>query len=493
MKLKFKKIQIDSGRPIAFLNKNSARALNIHKDERAEVSYKGKKIVLAINILDEILSSKEISLSSEALSYLKIKEGEFLEIEPSVEPQSISFIFKKLNGKRLKREEIDSIIKDIVSNSLNEAEIAYFVSAVFEHGMSYEETIALTEAIAKSGNVIKWNSKTVADKHSIGGIPNNRTTPIVVSICAAAGIIIPKTSSKAITTASATADAMETITNVYLSTNKLKSIVAKTNACLAWGGSLGLAPADDKLIRVERLLKIDPEAQLIASIIAKKIAVGSTDILIDIPYGNGAKVSFEKAKKLKNKFSKIGAHFGKKIEVVLTDGSQPIGNGVGPVLEIVDVLAVLNRKKSPKDLEEKALFLASKILEMTNNCKRGEGYSKAKKILDSKEALKKFNEIIELQGKKSIVLKPAKFSYSYIADEKLKIVSIDNQLINSLGRTLGCPTDFSAGMYLHKHVGETVFEKQPLITLYAQNRKKLKEGIKFFSKTKPIKTITFKK
>ena len=113
--------------------------------------------------------------------------------------------------------------------------------------------------------------------------------------------------------------------------------------------------ADDKLIRVERLLNLDPQSQLIASIMSKKLAVGSKFILIDIPFGEGAKVTKSQALVLKKKFKGIAKHFKLHVEIILTDGSQPIGNGIGPLLEAEDVMAVLrNDPLAPEDLRKKS-------------------------------------------------------------------------------------------------------------------------------------------
>src|SRR3989344_2670640 len=239
--------------------------------------------------------------------------------------------------------------------------------------MSMQETAWMTESIVETGQKLNLRKKIIADKHSIGGIAGNRTTPIVVSICSAAGLTIPKTSSRAITSAAGTADVIETIAKVDFSISELKGIITRVNACMIWGGSLGLAPADDKIIQVERLLKLDPEPQLLASIMAKKIAVGATHVLIDIPCGKTAKVTRQEAVKLKKNFLDLSRYFKIKLECVLTDGSQPIGNGIGPVLEMRDVLAVLKQSPSrPIDLEKKSLFLSAGLLELAGRAGRGQ-------------------------------------------------------------------------------------------------------------------------
>lgn len=486
MELKVKKIGLGAGRPVAFLNENKSKKLNIHLGDRVEVIFMRKRVIAVVDLAKDFISENEIALSEEVVSYLGVRAGDHVKVNLALEPRSNRYISKKLNGQKLSKKEIFSIVGDIVNNALTEAEIAYFVSGVYENGMNMEETKHLTEAMFKTGVRLTWGNKKIVDKHSIGGIAGNRTTPIVVAICAAAGLTMPKTSSRAITSAAGTADAMETIAKVDFTASELKKIVNKVGACLVWGGALGLAPADDKLIRVERLLGLDPESQLIASIMSKKLAVGSKYVLIDISYGPQAKVSKEGAEKLKRKFIEIGTHFGLKIKVAITNGIQPIGNGIGPVLEMRDILRVLRRENSPVDLEEKSLFLSGEILEMTGKAKKGEGIGMAREILESGRALKKFEEIISAQGKRDIFLKNAKFCHDIKSSEAGKVKSIDNKQINYLARILGCPIDKSSGVYLYKHLGDSVLKGEKVLTLYSESEKKLKEAINFFLETRPV-------
>ena len=476
MKLKLKKLAFGAGRPVVFLNEENTKKINAHLGDRIEVRHNGKKIIAILDIVKGFLKTGEVSLSEEVINYLGTSPGALVDIYLALEPRSNAYIYKKLKGEELSKEEIEKIIRDIVNNSLNEAEVAYFVSGVYKKGMTLKETIYLTEAIVNTGEKIKWPHHLIADKHCIGGIPGNRTTPLVVSICAAAGVKMPKTSSRAITSAAGTADTMETITHVEFSISELKKIVEKTNACLAWGGFLGLAPADDKLIRVERMLNIDPESQLIASIVAKKIAAGSTHVLIDIPYGEGAKVSKKEALNLKNKFLTVAKYFKLKMRVVITLGNQPIGNGIGPLLEMRDILKVLKKDNSPKDLENKSVMLAGQILELVGKSKKNEGEALARCILESGAALKKFNEIITTQGKKELMAL-APHSYEIKANKSGKIKKISNLAINRIARTLGCPIDKSAGIYLHKHISDSVRKGEALLTFYSESQKKLQEAV----------------
>jgi AMP phosphorylase len=489
MRLKIRNLEIQAGRPVVFINKEAAHKLHIHTNERVSIAHGKNKIVAVVDIVDDFFKANEISVSEDITNFLKVSPGDLVDVNLVLPSESVHLILKKLNGKVLSKAEICSIVQGIVNNTLDEAEIAFFVSAVYENGMSMQETIDLTEAMYKTGTVLNWHNPKIVDKHCIGGIAGNRTTPIVVSICAAAGIIMPKTSSRAITSASGTADVIETISNVDFTAEKLKKIVKKVGACLAWGGSLGFSPADDKLIRMERLLGIDPESQLIASILSKKLAVGSKYVLIDIPYGEGAKVTKQKALRLRKKFLAIGKHFKLKMNIVLTPGDEPIGNGIGPILEMRDVLKVLKRESSPKDLEDKSLFLAAQILEMTGKAKKGKGLLLAKSILDSGKAYKKFNEIISAQGKKNITLKPANLSYSHKADKGGLIASIDNKETNTIARILGCPVDIASGIYLYKHKNQRVREGEVILSLFSESKQKLNEAIEYLHNHPPIKII----
>ena len=257
---------------------------------------------------------------------------------------------------------------------------------------------------------------------------------------------------------------------------------------MVWGGALGVVPADSKIIQIEKSLKIDPEAQLLASIMAKKLAVDSKYIVIDIPYGKNAKVDRKKALHLKKKFESVGRYFNRKLEVVLTDGNKPIGRGIGPIPELRDIISVLDpSKKGPKDLEEKSLMLAGRLLEMSGKVKKGKGIARATYILNSGLAFKKFKEIINAQGGSLSKIKPSKFEKKIIAKKSGRVVEIINRKINNLAKIAGSPIDKAAGLYLHKNVGERVEKGKPIITIYAESKSRLNQAINFYEKEKPIR------
>jgi len=483
MELKVRALRFEAGKPVCMVHEKTAKKMSLHVGNRVLIKKGDRKIISVADTVQRLLRLNEIAVSQEIIKQLNLKNKSKVEVEITSKPHSIDLIKNKLKGKELSKKEIYEIIRDISNNALTEAEVAFFISAVYSQDMSLKETKALIRAMVKTGSRLRLRGK-IADKHCIGGIAGNRTTPIIISICSAAGLIMPKTSSRAITSAAGTADVIETLARVDFSTNKIKRIIKKTNACFVWGGALGLAPVDDKIIKIGRVVKIDSTAQLLASILSKKISVDSKYILIDIPYGKSAKVTKAKAEKLKYKFLAMGREFDLKLKVVLTNGKEPIGNGIGPVLEMNDVLKILKRKDGPKDLEEKSIMLAGNLLEMTGKAKKGKGIELAKKILNSGLAYKKFKQIIKIQKGKIKKLRPGKYNYTIESKKTLKIKHLNNKLINALARQSGSPDDKAAGVYLYKKTNQVVKKKEKIMTIYAVSEEKLQHAKKFYQKNK---------
>lgn len=484
MELKVKNIKLSSGGPqIAILNEKDATKLNVEALERIKVN----NIIAVVDIAKDDKSIKEgyIGLFNETTNVLKIKNNQKVKVSITSRPNSIDFIRKKLQGIPLTKEEIYEIVNDIVDNKLSEIELTYFVSACYTQKLSVDETKNLTVAIIHRGKQINWGKRLVVDKHSLGGIPGNRTTPIIISIVAAMGLTIPKTSSRSITSAAGTADTIEVLAKVTFDIHKIKEIVNKTNACMVWGGALELASADDKLIKIERPLSLDPQGILLASIMAKKAAVGSKYVLIDIPIGKSAKIKTkEDALILKEKFIQLGNSLGIKVKGVITDGSQPIGNGIGPALEILDVLAVLKRDKNrPLDLEKKSVYLAGELLEMVG-VKNGE--KKAQEILDSGKAFQKLCEIVKAQEGSINHIQLSKFQRIIKSEKQGTIQEIDNKALSKLARIAGAPQSKGSGVYIFVHKGNKIHTGDNLFTIYAENENKLKYSLNFIKENKNI-------
>lgn len=469
-------MDVATGGPlVCILNEEDAKRLDVHSGDRILVKFKKRETTCIVNVSesDKAVAKGTIGLFEEVLDTLHVQNKDTVEICFTGKPESLKHIRDKLYGKELTYKEMYHIIDDITHDRLSEVEKTYFVSAGFANGFTTNEIVNMTKAMVETGDKLKFKGVTL-DKHCIGGVPGNRTTMIVVPILAAAGFTIPKTSSRAITSPAGTADTMECLAKVTLSEKKIKEVVRKTKACIVHGGSMNLAPADDKIIEVEHPLSIDAEGQLLASVMAKKHSVSANHVLIDIPVGKGAKVESKRdAAHLKWMFTKIGKKLGMNVKVILTDGSQPVGNGVGPLLELRDVISILqNDPLAPLDLKQKALSMVATLLHMAGKYSKRSALVHAREILESGKALRKMHQIMSAQGK---VTQPKLGTQTHIVRSgKSGIVKrIDNKIVAKIATTSGAPEDKGAGMYLHKKVGDTVKKGEVLYTVYAYSKFKL--------------------
>lgn len=450
---------------------------------RILTTVKGKSIIATLNIInDGILKMGEASLSESAWQTLKAKKGDKINFSHVPPVASMQDVRAKMYRRPLKKEAFRAIINDIVNGQYSNIEIAAFITACAGDNLNIQEIIGLTNAMVDAGQKLTWNKKIVVDKHCVGGLPGNRTTPIVVSIVAAAGLTIPKTSSRAITSPAGTADTVETITNVELDIKKIKKVVAKENGCFVWGGSVKLSPADDVLIRVERALDVDSEGQMIASVLSKKAAAGSTHVVIDIPIGKTAKVrSINDAEKLKKYFKEVGKAIGLKVKVLLTDGSQPVGKGIGPSLEAIDVLSVLrNEENAPKDLKERALLIAGSIIDLANKAKKKNGIETARSILSTGKAYEKFLAICNAQGGFREP-KLAPYKTDVLAKKAGTVRAIDNRKLAKVAKLAGAPHDPSAGVLLYTPLGTKVKKGDKIYTVYAEAKGELKYALDYLN------------
>ncbi|PIR79998.1 MAG: hypothetical protein COU25_02515 [Candidatus Levybacteria bacterium CG10_big_fil_rev_8_21_14_0_10_35_13] len=409
-----------------------------------------------------------------------------------VQHEAVNAIRKKLLGKRLTYKEVYAIMEAISNKKLGEVLTTYFAASGYSKGFSNQELYYLTKAMVDTGEKLEFEG-IVADKHSIGGIPGTRTTPIVVAIVAAAGFKIPKSSSRAITSPDGTADDMEVLAPVNLSKEKIFKVVTETNGCIVWGGTFNLAPADDIIIQVERPLSFESYDKIVISIMAKKVAFGSNHIVIDLPYGKRAKVhTLKDAQHIQNKFEFIARKFKIKIKVLIYKTVEPAGRGVGPILEMQDSLKVLEQtKERPMDLEIRSLNIALNLLEMCIADSPKEFRDKIAKdfgninnftlhLLQSGTALEKFKQIIKAQGGnpnvESSSLKPGKYIYEKRATQNGVVNDMNIKNITSVARILGAPAMKGSGIYLNKKIGEIVKAGDTLYTLFSENVYNLKEG-----------------
>ncbi|RMD57470.1 AMP phosphorylase [Candidatus Woesearchaeota archaeon] len=481
MRLKVKDMDIATGGiQVAILNEDDAHFLDLHHLDRLKIKHKGKSTIATLDIAESerAVPQGNIGLFEETLKALDVKEGDLVSIEHVPKPESVAYIREKMDGRRISSKKLRVIVEDIVQNKLSDIELTAFVVTSYTRGMNNEEIVALTKAIADTGIRLKFDHKSILDLHSIGGVPGNRTTMLIVPILVAAGCTVPKTSSRAITSPAGTADTMEVFCSVSLSIPELKRAVKKVGGFIVWGGSVNLAPADDKIINVEYPLSIDPEAQMIASIMAKKASVGATHLLIEIPVGKEAKVNNrKKALHLSRHFSRIGKALNIKVKTVITKGSEPVGKGIGPILEARDVLwALHNSERAPKDLVKKSIELSAILLEFSGKARARQGKKMAQRILKTGAALGAMMRIVEAQGGKlpnPEELKPGPAQYTAKAEKSGRITGLENKTISKIARLAGAPLDKGAGVYLHARPKSKVKKGDMIITIYAHSKRKL--------------------
>ncbi|MFH1111613.1 MAG: AMP phosphorylase [Patescibacteria group bacterium] len=491
--LKSKKLDFSAGGEIvAVVNEEEAESLGIQAGDRIELKWNNKqKIVVWADTSRSRVKAGQIGLFREVWRRHDSTDGDIVEVAIISRPPSIQAIKRKMLGKSLSYDEIYSIISDITENRLSAVEITYFVSSSFVKPYSNEELFYLSKSMAETGEKMNMPIK-VVDKHSVGGLPGNRTTMVVVPIIASLGLYIPKTSSRAITSPAGTADTMEVLAPVSFSMKDIKKIVRKTKACLVWGGGLNIAPADDKVIQISRPLALEPYDKMLVSIMAKKIAMGVDYLVIDMPIGETTKIPNRRvANMLEKKFVWLGKKFNMKIKVIKTLAREPVGRGIGPALEARDVLRVLQQHKlRPHDLEHKSVYLAGELLQLKGYCRKGQGRKIAHKQLQSGAAWKKMQEIIKAQGGNSNInseeVATGAWHYEIHAKKSGRISLIHDRAINEICMNLGAPREKIAGIHMHVDWGNKVKKGDKLFTLYAPSSERLQLGVAAARKNKAV-------
>jgi thymidine phosphorylase len=472
-RLRLRRLPVDTYQEaVAYLPRRSTiyRPAEFQALAKVEVRAGDRRVIAVLNVIDhdDILASDEVGLSQQGFEELGVPEGTGVDVVQATRPESLEAVRRKIQGEELTGGDLDTIIRDIAAMRYSKMEIAAFLIASASF-LSTNEVLELTRAMARVGSQLEWANGPIVDKHCIGGIPGNRTSMIVVPIVAAHGLTIPKTSSRAITSPAGTADTMEVLARVDLSVGEMQEVVRAEKGCLVWGGHVNLSPADDILISVERPLAIDAPEQMVASILSKKLAAGSSRLLIDLPVGPSAKIrSRVAAVRLRKLFEYVGDRLGLDIQVAITDGSQPVGRGIGPALEARDVLKVLHRDgDAAADLRERSIDLAGRILEFDPELRGGRGVARARQLLDSGAALAKMQRIIDAQGRSALPSTLGPLTHEVTAERDGIVATIDCYRIARIARLAGAPNDKGAGIDLLKKVGDRIDRGEPLYRIHA--------------------------
>jgi len=484
MKLRAKVIGLEAGgKSIVILHHDDASDLGARSLSRVKVQYRGNEITAIVNTTTRVVGHGNIGISEEVKNALKLRQDVEVNVEVAKFPQSLQYIINRLKGRRLVYDEIKEIIHDVVKGNLSEIEIAAFVTALNQYGLDLDEAANLAMAMVETGDKLLLNKKVIVDKHSVGGVPGDKTTLLVVPIVAAAGLTIPKTSSRAITSAAGSADRAEVLMNVELNISEMKNVVEKSNGCFVWGGALKMAPADDIFIQVEFPLSIDP--MLLPSIMSKKKAVGANFVVIDIPTGRGTKIkTIGDANLLAKDFISIGKKLGMTVQCAVTFGEQPVGYAIGPSLEAREALEVLMRKKNVPDLIDKTIHIAGILFEMTG---KKNGDQLARDIIKSGKAEEKLREIIGLQHGNAEIkpedIEIGQYGIDFHSEKSGVVLWIDNSALVEVARAAGSPKDKGAGVLLYKKLGDHVAKDERLFTIYSEKHPKLENARQLMEET----------
>lgn len=484
--LRFRPLGIDTSHEfVVYMNAGChiCRAEGFAAQTRLVVMAGERQIIATLNtVRGGLLGLHEASLSLSAQAALAVRPDEPLAFAHLPFLQSSSFLRGKIFGQRLDKAAMSAIVNDAVAGRLSDLHLASFVTACAGERLDIDETVALTEAMVAAGERLYWSRDVVVDKHCVGGLPGNRTTPIIVAIVSACGLLMPKTSSRAITSPAGTADTMEVLAPVDLDLAAIRRVVDQHGGCMVWGGGMQLSPADDVLIRIERPLDLDSDGQLVASILSKKIAAGSNRILIDLPVGPTAKVrDIATAERLSARLVEVGRRMGVTVRTVQTDGTQPIGRGIGPSLEARDLLKVLQgRDDAPRDLRDRALLLAGLLLELGDAAPVGEGLALATATLDAGRAWQQFQAICAAQGGlRTVPIAP--LVHRVTANRAGRVVSIDNRVLARIAKLAGAPQSASAGVDMLVQLGTPVVAGQALYAIHAEAPGELQYALAYAS------------
>jgi AMP phosphorylase len=484
MKFSVKILDISTRRGV-MLNRLDARKIGVLDGDRVQIIHpKTGVAVSAVVVTTTTLAGQGVAgISLSTNERLHLSDGDDAEIrEADDRPVSLEYIKKKMDGGHLTKDETLAIVKDVVNDEISDAELTAFITASYINPLDMDEVEHLTRAMVETGEQIKFASRPIVDKHSIGGVPGNKISFLVVPIIAASGLKIPKTSSRAITGAGGTADLMEVLANVEFSSREVQEMTEKVGGVIVWGGATNIAPADDKIILQEYPFKIDARGQMLASVMAKKYAVGANLVVIDIPVGNHTKVpTVQDGHKLAREFIELGERLGMRVECAITYGDIPVGHSIGPTLEVIEALKVLEGATEPNSFIQKSVSIAGIALEMSGKAARGTGTAMAQEILSSGKALEKFRQIVEIQGGdpkvKSDDLQPGEHQFVVNSPASGYVVEMNNRSLITLARMAGAPHDRGAGLLLHAKKGTLIKAGDPLFTVYADRGWRLQKTI----------------
>ncbi len=416
-------------------------------------------------------------------------------------------IAKKRNGKELSKDEIIFMVDGFTKGEIPDYQMSAMMMAIYFQGMNKEETLQLTMAMAHSGDMLDLSAirGIKSDKHSTGGV-GDKTSLVLGPMVAACGAPVAKMSGRGLGHTGGTIDKLESFDGFSTSIPE-EQFVDNVNSIgiSIVGQTANLAPADKKIYALRDVTATVDNLSLIASsIMSKKLASGAQVLVLDVKTGDGAFMKTEEDSfALAKAMVEIGNGAGRKTVAVISDMNQPLGYAIGNAMEVKEAIETL-QGKGPKDLLDLCLELGSYMLLGTGNAAtKEEAYEKLTGVIDSGAALDKFAEFVEAQGgnkeqvynpellpKASIVHVCKSEESGYVSAIKTEEMGIVSLLLGGGRETKESVIDLSVGILLHKKIGDKAEAGEPLVTLYANNEKKLEaaiqrfQGIYSFSKEK---------
>jgi pyrimidine-nucleoside phosphorylase len=407
--------------------------------------------------------------------------------------RAVDIIQRKRDGAELTREEIASFIDRYTRGEIPDYQASALAMAVFFRGMTAAETVALTEAMMNTGEVLDLSDLPgpKVDKHSTGGV-GDKTSLVLAPLAAACGVYVPMISGRGLGHTGGTLDKLESIPGfrVQLSLGEFREVLKKCRLGLI-GQTPEIAPADRKLYALRDVTSTVESLPLIsASIMSKKMAEGIDALVLDVKTGDGAFLTkFEDARTLARTMVDIGRGMGKKVAALLTDMDQPLGRTVGNALEIAECVETL-KGRGPTDLESLSVELAAWMLSLSGAAPTLEdARRRVRDALSSGAGLRKFQEVIELQGGDPRVcddlsrLPAARERIEVLPPREGRVRRIACRAVGRAGMLLGAGretvdsrVDPAVGLVLHKKVGDLVLPNEPLITMHVNDRSRVDEA-----------------
>lgn len=406
----------------------------------------------------------------------------------------LDIIQKKKENKALSEEEIKFFIENYVKGEIPDYQVSAFLMAVYFNKLNLDETYYLTKAMIDSGDRVDLSEVpgSKVDKHSTGGV-GDTVTLVLGPLLASVGLVFAKMSGRGLGHTGGTLDKLESIPgfNINIGGKEFVEILKKSNIAVI-GQTENIVPADKLLYALrDATATVDNVSLIASSILSKKIALGTDGLVLDVKVGSGAFMKdVPSAVELSELMVNLGKKFGRNTKAIITSMNEPLGDAIGNSLEVIEAINILKGKKSGH-LKEIALRIGSKLMIMEGLAKTED---EARKVLEGKisdgSAIEKFKEMVELQGgdpsyiddtdkfKKSSIIK------DIVSEESGFVKSIEAIEIGIASRDLGAGRhkkgdvlDLSAGIYLHKKVGDFVEKGEKIATIYTEKENEVEGAI----------------